>query len=86
MNILQSKYTIIKTLKQTVSATTGKVLEETVISCTALKAVFKALGFTFDRNNYNKYYKRSLRLLNSGMALEDIITKIINDKAQEELK
>jgi len=86
MNILQSKYTIIKTLKQNVSATTGKVLEETIISSTPLKSVFKALGFSFDRNNYNKYYTRSLRLLNSGLVLEDIITKIVNDKAQEELK
>jgi len=86
MNILQSNYTIIKTLKQTVSARTGNVLEETIISCTALKSVFKALGFTFDRNNYNKYYQRSLRLLSNGMVLEDIITKIVNDKAQEELK
>jgi hypothetical protein len=86
MNRTKPSYTIVRTVKQTISSITGEILENTTLTCTPLKIVFKALNFHFDSNGNNRFYNRALRLKRNGMGLEELIAKIVKDKTQEENK
>jgi hypothetical protein len=72
------RFTITKTVKETVDIVTGKVLDVQILhQDTNLKSILRSMGFQFDRNGNNPYYSKALRFQRQGLALHEVIHKIL---------
>jgi hypothetical protein len=86
-----NKFTITKTVKETICIATGEVLDVQILhQDTNLKSILRNMGFKFDGCGNNPYYSKALRLQRKGLALHEVIHKILLEledkiKLQEEV-
>lgn len=72
------KLTITKTVQETVDIATGNIIETKALHQeTTLKSILRNMNFLFDKSGNNPYYSKALRLQKKGLALHEVIHKIL---------
>jgi hypothetical protein len=87
LTIVKAIYDTTRLIKETTEISSGKVIStETLEAPISLKYIMMSLGFKFTQpHNKNRYYYRAWRLLDKGMALNEVI-KTITEAFEKENK
>jgi len=84
---MKATYDTTRVIKETTEISSGKVISTVTLEAPiSLKYIMRSLGFEFTQpHNKNRYYYRAWRLLNKGMALNEVI-KTITEAFKKESK
>jgi hypothetical protein len=73
-----NSYTVDRVVRDTIDIATGKVVDTAILhNKSNLKGILETLGFIFDENKNNPYYRKALKLMQEGKSQELAINLIM---------
>ena len=79
-----NSYKIDRVIRETINLDNGEVVNTIVLhNKSNLKGILESLGFVFDDNKNNPYYRKALKLIKDGATQEEAINLIMKDLKKE---
>ena len=79
-----NSYEVDRVIRESINIDNGEVVNTIVLhNKSNLKGILESLGFIFDENKNNPYYRKVLKLVKDGISQEMAINLIMKDLKKE---